>query len=88
MHSGPIASAHSFGRWSSRWKSRGATGSAPSAAALRRRRFHALPLKAARMTCWRLLIGSTRRDLVELEASMLRTAVVVAVSGILDGDRV
>jgi nitrogen fixation/metabolism regulation signal transduction histidine kinase len=29
-----------------------------------------------------LLIGSSRRDLVELEASMLRTAVVVAVTGI------
>ena len=34
-----------------------------------------------------LLVGSSRRDLVELEASMLRTAVVVAVSGILFGDR-
>ena len=30
-----------------------------------------------------LLIGSSRRDLVDLEASMLRTAVIVAVTGIL-----
>jgi nitrogen fixation/metabolism regulation signal transduction histidine kinase len=46
--------------------------------------FHALPLKGRENDVLGvLLIGSTRRDLVELEASMLRTAVVVAVSGIL-----
>jgi nitrogen fixation/metabolism regulation signal transduction histidine kinase len=32
-----------------------------------------------------LLIGSSRRDLVELEASMLRTAITVAAAGILMG---
>jgi two-component system, NtrC family, nitrogen regulation sensor histidine kinase NtrY len=46
--------------------------------------FHALPLKGRENDVLGvLLIGSSRRDLVELEASMLRTAVVVAVSGIL-----
>jgi two-component system nitrogen regulation sensor histidine kinase NtrY len=46
--------------------------------------FHALPLKGSENNLLGvLLIGSSRRDLVELEGSMLRTAVVVAVTGIL-----
>jgi signal transduction histidine kinase len=46
--------------------------------------FHALPLNGYENNLLGvLLIGSSRRDLVELENSMLRTAVVVAVSGIL-----
>ena len=46
--------------------------------------FHALPLNGDQNNLLGvLLIGSSRRDLVELEASMLRTAVVVAVTGIL-----
>ena len=46
--------------------------------------FHALPLKGAENDVLGvLLIGNSRRDLVELEASMLRTAVIVAVTGIL-----
>ena len=46
--------------------------------------FHALPLGGYENSLLGvLLIGSSRRDLVELEASMLRTGVVAAVSGIL-----
>ena len=46
--------------------------------------FHALPLKGTENDVLGvLLIGNSRRELVELEASMLRTAVVVAVTGIL-----
>jgi signal transduction histidine kinase len=46
--------------------------------------FHALPLKGRENDVLGvLLIGSSRRDLVVLESSMLRTAVVVAVTGIL-----
>jgi two-component system nitrogen regulation sensor histidine kinase NtrY len=46
--------------------------------------FHALPLKGRdNDVLGVLLIGSSRRDLVELEGSMLRTAVIVAVTGIL-----
>jgi two-component system, NtrC family, nitrogen regulation sensor histidine kinase NtrY len=46
--------------------------------------FHALPLKGSEDNLLGvLLVGSSRRDLVELEGSMLRTAVVVAVTGIL-----
>ena len=46
--------------------------------------FHALPLKGSENDVLGvLLIGNSRRDLVDLEASMLKTAVVVAVSGIL-----
>jgi two-component system nitrogen regulation sensor histidine kinase NtrY len=46
--------------------------------------FHALPRMGTENDLLGvLLIGSSRRDLVELEASMLRTAVVVAVTGIL-----
>ena len=46
--------------------------------------YHALPLKASgNEVLGILLVGSSRRELVELEASMLRTAVIVAVSGIL-----
>jgi two-component system nitrogen regulation sensor histidine kinase NtrY len=46
--------------------------------------FHALPLKGRDSEVLGvLLIGSSRQDLVELESSMLRTAVVVAVSGVL-----
>ncbi|HEX3743234.1 MAG TPA: ATP-binding protein [Bryobacteraceae bacterium] len=46
--------------------------------------FHALPLKgSANEVLGVLLVGNSRRDLVELESSMLRTAVIVAVSGIL-----
>jgi len=46
--------------------------------------FHALPLNGDRNNLLGvLLIGSSRRDLVELEATMLRTAVLVAVTGIL-----
>jgi signal transduction histidine kinase len=46
--------------------------------------FHALPLKGIEDNLLGvLLIGSSRRDLVELEGSTLRTAVVVAVTGIL-----
>ncbi len=46
--------------------------------------FHALPLKGSdNDVLGVLLIGNSRRDLVELEASMLRTAVIVAVTGIL-----
>jgi signal transduction histidine kinase len=46
--------------------------------------FHALPLNGYQNNLLGvLLIGSSRRDLVELEASTLKTAVVVAVTGIL-----
>jgi signal transduction histidine kinase len=46
--------------------------------------FHALPLNGDQNNLLGvLLIGSSRRDLVELEATMLRTAVLVAVTGIL-----
>ena len=46
--------------------------------------FHALPLKGSENDVLGvLLIGNSRRDLVELESSMLRTAVIVAVTGIL-----
>jgi len=46
--------------------------------------FHALPLKGIEDNLLGvLLIGSSRCDLVELEGSTLRTAVVVAVTGIL-----
>jgi signal transduction histidine kinase len=46
--------------------------------------FHALPLKGSdNDVLGVLLIGNSTRDLVELEASMLRTAVIVAVTGIL-----
>jgi signal transduction histidine kinase len=46
--------------------------------------FHALPLNGDRNNLLGvLLIGSSRRDLVELEATMLRTAVLVAITGIL-----
>ena len=46
--------------------------------------FHALPLKGADdEVLGVLLIGNSRRDLVELERSMLRTAVIVASTGIL-----
>jgi signal transduction histidine kinase len=46
--------------------------------------FHALPLKGSgNEVLGVLLIGNSRRDLMELEASMLRTAVIVAVTGIL-----
>ena len=46
--------------------------------------FHALPLKASdNEVLGVLLIGNSRRDLVDLEAAMLRTAVIVAVTGIL-----
>ena len=46
--------------------------------------FHALPLKGSdNDVLGVLLIGNSRRDLVELEASMLRTAVFVAATGIL-----
>ncbi|MEI9971785.1 MAG: HAMP domain-containing protein [Ignavibacteriota bacterium] len=46
--------------------------------------FHALPLKATdNQVLGVLLIGNSRRELVELERSMLRTAVIVAVTGIL-----
>ena len=46
--------------------------------------FHALPLKGRENDVLGvLLIGSSRRDLVVLESSMLSTAVVVAVTGIL-----
>jgi two-component system, NtrC family, nitrogen regulation sensor histidine kinase NtrY len=46
--------------------------------------FHALPLKGSENDVLGvLLIGNSGRDLVELEASMLRTAVIVASTGIL-----
>ncbi len=46
--------------------------------------FHALPLKGRdNDVLGVLLIGNSRRDLVELESSMLQTAVIVAVIGIL-----
>ena len=46
--------------------------------------FHALPLNGDQNNLLGvLLIGSSRRDLVELEATMLRTAVLVAITGIL-----
>jgi two-component system, NtrC family, nitrogen regulation sensor histidine kinase NtrY len=46
--------------------------------------FHALPLKGSENDVLGvLLIGNSRRDLVELESSMLRTAVIVAVTGIM-----
>jgi signal transduction histidine kinase len=46
--------------------------------------FHAVPLQGSENDLLGvLLIGSARRELVKLEASMLRTAVVVAVTGIL-----
>jgi signal transduction histidine kinase len=46
--------------------------------------FHALPLKGTENDVLGvLLVGNSRRDLVELESSMLRTAVIVAVTGIL-----
>jgi two-component system nitrogen regulation sensor histidine kinase NtrY len=46
--------------------------------------FHALPLKGADdEVLGVLLIGNSRRDLVELERSMLRTAVIVASTGIV-----
>jgi signal transduction histidine kinase len=46
--------------------------------------FHALPLKGRENDVLGvLLIGNSRHDLVELEASMLWTAVIVAVIGIL-----
>jgi signal transduction histidine kinase len=48
--------------------------------------FHALPLGGYESgVLGVLLIGSSRRDLVELEASMLRTAITVAAAGILMG---
>jgi signal transduction histidine kinase len=48
--------------------------------------FHALPLTGYESGLLGvLLIGSSRRDLVELEASMLRTAITVAAAGILMG---
>jgi two-component system nitrogen regulation sensor histidine kinase NtrY len=48
--------------------------------------FHALPLVGYESGLLGvLLIGSSRRDLVELEASMLRTAIIVAAAGILMG---
>jgi signal transduction histidine kinase len=48
--------------------------------------FHALPLDGYDGgVLGVLLIGSSRRDLVELEASMLRTAALVAAAGILLG---
>jgi len=48
--------------------------------------FHALPLTGYESDLVGvLLIGSSRRDLVELEASMLRTAIIVATAGILMG---
>jgi signal transduction histidine kinase len=46
--------------------------------------FHARPLKGPdNDVLGVLLIGSSRRDLVDLEHAMLRTAVIVAVTGIL-----
>jgi len=46
--------------------------------------FHALPLKgSANDVLGVLLVGNSRRDLVELERAMLWTAVIVAVTGIL-----
>jgi signal transduction histidine kinase len=46
--------------------------------------FHALPLLGIENNVLGvLMVGSSRRDLVDLEATMLRTAVVVAVTGIL-----
>jgi signal transduction histidine kinase len=46
--------------------------------------FHALPLKGSENEVLGvLLIGNSRADLVELEASMLRTAVIVAITGIM-----
>jgi signal transduction histidine kinase len=46
--------------------------------------FHALPLKGSTNDVLGvLLVGNSRRDLVELERAMLRTAVIVAVIGIL-----
>ena len=48
--------------------------------------FHALPLGGYENGMLGvLLIGSSRQDLVELEASMLRTAITVAAAGILMG---
>ncbi|HUI57884.1 MAG TPA: ATP-binding protein [Bryobacteraceae bacterium] len=48
--------------------------------------FHALPLTGYENNMLGvLLIGSARRDLVELEAAMLRTAIFVASTGILMG---
>jgi two-component system, NtrC family, nitrogen regulation sensor histidine kinase NtrY len=48
--------------------------------------FHALPLKGYEGgLVGVLLIGSSRRDLVILESSMLRTAIIVAAAGILMG---
>ena len=46
--------------------------------------FHALPLKGRdNDVLGVLLVGNSRRDLVQLESSMLQTAVIVAVTGIL-----
>ncbi|HUB77303.1 MAG TPA: ATP-binding protein [Bryobacteraceae bacterium] len=46
--------------------------------------FHALPLKgSANDVLGVLLVGNSRRDLVGLERAMLRTAVIVTVTGIL-----
>ena len=50
--------------------------------------FHALPLPGLdNNVLGVLLIGSSRRDLVELESSLLRTGVIVAGAGILLGIR-
>ena len=46
--------------------------------------FHALPLQGRdNDVLGVLLVGNSRRDLVQLESSMLQTAVIVAVNGIL-----
>lgn len=46
---------------------------------------HALPLPSGKGLLGVLLIGSSRRDLVAIESSLLRTGVLVAILGILVG---
>jgi signal transduction histidine kinase len=46
---------------------------------------HALPLPSGKELLGVLLIGSSRRDLVAIESSLLRTGVLVAIGGILVG---
>jgi len=82
--SGPIASATLLRPLVEQVEKQGSDGLRTIGRGASAETFHALPLKGRENDVLGvLLIGSTRRDLVELEASMLRTAVVVAVSGIL-----
>jgi signal transduction histidine kinase len=82
--SGPIASAALLRPLVEQVEKQGSDGLSTIGHGASAETFHALPLKGRdNDVLGVLLIGSTRRDLVELERAMLRTAVIVAVSGIL-----